>query len=190
MGASLALAGLRAAAGRWKIVPFARPAGYTPGSPLQFATSMELNGVAHGLLVTSYDGRPIKIEGNPNHPQNLGASDSLCQGSILELYDPGRSAAVVRRAGGRRNVASWDEFVAFAREHFSNVRRSGGAGLRILSEATASPSVLAMRARLTQVVPQARWTEYEPLSRDNERAGSVLAFGRPYRTHWRSTRPP
>ncbi len=70
MGASLALAGLTAC--RWpaeEIVPFAhRPEGYVPGVPVQYATAMELGGVATGLLVTSYDGRPIKIEGNPLAP--------------------------------------------------------------------------------------------------------------------------
>ncbi len=184
MGASLALAGL--AGCRWpveKIVPFARPAGYTPGSPLQFATSMELGGVAQGLLVTSYDGRPIKIEGNPNHPMNRGASDSFCQASVLELYDPSRSTSVVRRVDGRRSVSGWDDFSALARDLFGSLRSNDGAGFRVLSEATSSPSTISMRDFLLQTYPQARWVEYEPLSRDNEREGAILAFGRPYRTH-------
>jgi MoCo/4Fe-4S cofactor protein with predicted Tat translocation signal len=184
MGASIALAGL--AGCRWpveKIVPFARPAGYTPGSPLQFTTAMETGGVAQGLLVTSYDGRPIKIEGNPNHPHSRGASDSFAQASVLELYDPSRSRSVVRRDGGRRSLTDWDAFESFARDRFGTIRRNGGAGLRVLSEATSSPSTLSMRDLFIQTFPQARWVEYEPISRDNERAGSTLAFGRPYRTH-------
>jgi MoCo/4Fe-4S cofactor protein with predicted Tat translocation signal len=183
MGASLALAGI--AGCRWpveKIVPFARPAGYTPGTPLQFATSMELNGIAHGLLVTSFDGRPIKIEGNPNHPMNRGATDLLCQASVLELYDPARSTSVVRRDSGRRSVSSWDDFASFARGHFDAIERGGGAGFRILSEASSSVSVAALRARLLRTLPKARWHEYEPVSHDNERAGSVLAFGKPLRS--------
>ncbi len=184
MGASLALAGL--AGCRWpveRIVPFARPAGYTPGSPLRFATSMEIGGTGQGLLVTSYDGRPIKIEGNPNHPINRGASDSFAQASVLELYDPSRSTAVVRRAGGRRTVSSWDDFTSFARDHFAAARQDGGAGFRILSEATGSPSLFAMRERLLRAFPRAGWCEYEPVSHDNGRAGSLLAFGRVLRTH-------
>ena len=79
MGASLALAGLTSC--RWpseEIVPFAhRPAGSDPGVPKQYATLMETGGAAQGLLVTSYDGRPIKVEGNPNHPDSLGAASAF-----------------------------------------------------------------------------------------------------------------
>ena len=67
MGASLALAGrrLHPHAGR-EARPYAhRPPSRTPGEPVSYATAMEIGGIAQGLLVTSYDGRPIKIEGNP-----------------------------------------------------------------------------------------------------------------------------
>ncbi|MGH8631607.1 MAG: TAT-variant-translocated molybdopterin oxidoreductase, partial [Burkholderiales bacterium] len=74
MGASLALAGMTGC--RWPretIVPYARkPPGRIPGIPEYYATAMELAGVATGLVVTSYDGRPIKVEGNKNHPYSLG----------------------------------------------------------------------------------------------------------------------
>ena len=87
MGASLAFAGLTAC--RWpaeEIVPFSRrPEGYVPGVPVRYATAMELGGVATGLLVTSYDGRPIKIEGNPSHPVSRGGTDALTQAAVLEL---------------------------------------------------------------------------------------------------------
>jgi len=114
MGASLALAGL--AGCRWpeeKILPFnQRPDGRMPGIPERFATMMELGGVAAGLLVSSYDGRPIKIEGNPLHPTNLGACDALAQASLLELYDPDRSTSIIRREGGQELRQTWDDFLA------------------------------------------------------------------------------
>ena len=103
MGASLGVAGL--AACRWPketILPFAhRPEDRIPGVPQQYATAMELAGAAVGLLVTSYDGRPVKIEGNPLHPTSRGAASALAQASLLELYDPDRSQQVVRRDGGQ-----------------------------------------------------------------------------------------
>jgi molybdopterin-containing oxidoreductase family iron-sulfur binding subunit len=102
MGASLGLAGLTAC--RWpkeEIVPFAhRPEERVPGVPQQFATSLEMAGAALGVLVTSYDGRPIKVEGNPEHPDSLGAATAVAQASILGLYDPDRSAP--RSRGGVR----------------------------------------------------------------------------------------
>jgi molybdopterin-containing oxidoreductase family iron-sulfur binding subunit len=87
MGASLAMAGLTAC--RWpkeEIVPFAhRPEGRVPGVPEHFATSLELGGAALGMLVTSFDGRPIKAEGNPMHPDSLGSLHAIAQAEILGL---------------------------------------------------------------------------------------------------------
>jgi molybdopterin-containing oxidoreductase family iron-sulfur binding subunit len=182
MGASIALAG--ATGCRWpteEIVPFAhRPDGYTPGEPLRYATAMDLHGSATGLLVTSYDGRPIKVEGNPDHWQSLGGTNAWHQASILELYDPERSQNPVRADIG---ATRWEDFVTFGRGHFDALRDTGGRKLRILAEPCSSPSREDMRTRLLQAFPQAKWYEYAPLSRDNQREGARLALGGAYRTH-------
>ncbi|MBI5869277.1 MAG: TAT-variant-translocated molybdopterin oxidoreductase [candidate division Zixibacteria bacterium] len=186
MGASLALAWM--AGCRWpkeEILPFARnPEGFIPGKTKQFATSSELGGVGRGLLVTSFDGRPIKIEGNPLHPGSLGACDAINQASLLEMYDPDRSKILVRREHGQELTQSWDDFAGFARSHFAGLRAAGGAGLFILAEESNSPSLLDMRGRLLSAFPKAQWLAYEPISRDNERAGAHLAFGKPLRTNY------
>mgnify|MGYP001411566258 FL=1 len=99
MGASMALAGLGlSGCRRWPkehIVPYAhRPEGTMPGIPEHFASCFDFGGVSQGVLVTSNDGRPTKIEGNPEHPDSLGATDGFTQASILDLYDPDRSRGV------------------------------------------------------------------------------------------------
>src|SRR5690606_4057221 len=96
MGASLALGGVGlTGCRRWPeehIAPFAhRPAGRIPGTTEQYATVLEIGGVAEGLLAVAYDGRPIKLEGNPAHPTNRGATSVYAQASILGQYDPERS---------------------------------------------------------------------------------------------------
>lgn len=109
MGASLGLAGL-AGCVRYpaeKLTPYAhRPDNRTPGVPVSYATAWEVGGVAQGLLVTSYDGRPIKVEGNPAHPVNRGAADALAQAAVLEVYDPDRSRGVIKREGAARTPVS------------------------------------------------------------------------------------
>ena len=65
-----------------------------PGRPLFFATAMTLGGIATGLLAESHVGRPTKLEGNPEHPSSLGATDLLAQASILTMYDPDRTRAI------------------------------------------------------------------------------------------------
>ncbi len=192
MGASLALAGM--AGCRWPketIVPATRqPSDRVPGVPVQYATSVELDGVATGLLVTSYDGRPIKVEGNPLHPFSRGKSNALMQAGVLELYDPDRSVSVLQLDPGAAAPAlrpaparTWEEFAAAVGPAFDELRVRGGSGLAVLSEASTSPSFTDMRGRFRRVFPQARWFEWEPLTRDNEREGARLAFGRPLRPH-------
>nr|HMT09431.1 TAT-variant-translocated molybdopterin oxidoreductase [Pyrinomonadaceae bacterium] len=94
MGASLALAGLSGCVIQppEKIVPYVQdPVGQLPGKALFLATAMSLSGVATGLLAKAYDGRPVKLEGNVDHPGSRGATDVYAQASILGMYDPDRS---------------------------------------------------------------------------------------------------
>ena len=183
MGASLALAGLTGC--RWPretIVPYAkRPQGRLPGVPVSFATAFERSGVATGLLVTSYDGRPIKVEGNDQHPDSRGATDALAQASLLELYDPDRSRMPAFRDNEGLVDSTWEAFYAAFGPVIERVRAARGAHLYVLAQADSSPTLRRLRQQLLQQCPQAQWFEYEPLSRDNERAGTRLAFGRPLR---------
>ncbi len=181
MGASLAFAGLTSC--RWpkeEIVPFAsRPDGRVPGVPEQYATAIEIGGAALGLLVTSVDGRPIKNEGNPLHPDSLGALPATAQADILQLYDPDRSQRLVYRQSGQEFVKSWDDFAAWTQE---NIARNG-AGVAVLAEPSSSPSMARLRTRFDEAMPDAAWVEYQPISRDSERAGTAIAYGRPLRVH-------
>jgi len=195
MGASLALAG---AAGchpanptwpRWpkaNILPYAhRPEGQDPGKPLHYASMLETGGVAKPILAKSYDGRPIKIEGNPDHPASRGAADLFAQASILDMYDPDRSQGVARMENGRETTSSWNVFLSVAGAALAEHRDRNGQGLRILCEGSSSPSLRAVRDRLAAELPQAGWHTWEPVSRDLEREGTRLAFGRPVRPQYR-----
>jgi MoCo/4Fe-4S cofactor protein with predicted Tat translocation signal len=192
MGASMALAGIAGPGCRRyeteEIVPLARrPEDRVPGNTLQYATAWEMNGIAQPLVATSYDGRPIKVDGNPEHPfiggpvtpggKASGGSSPYAQASILHLYDPDRSKSVLK--GGKES--SLEDFKAFITQARGAIT-SAGAGVRFLSEATSSPTVQAMKRTLLERIPGAQWHEWEPVSFDNERAGTKLAFGRAYRS--------
>jgi MoCo/4Fe-4S cofactor protein with predicted Tat translocation signal len=183
MGASLALGGLTGCWEKEIISPFVqRPAGRIPGVPQRFATSWELGGVARPLVVTCYDGRPIKVEGNPEHPASLGAATSLSQALILQLYDPDRAVGVLHKKGTALEASSWDAFAEAIRPLINAQREKKGAGLRILAESSSSVTTADLRARFEQIFPEAKWGEYNSVSRDNEREGAKLAFGRVVRT--------
>lgn len=182
MAASAAMAGV--AGCRWPqetIVPFARRAdGYDPGETRLFATALELGGIGVPLLATSYDGRPIKVDGNPDHPLSLGAASALAQASLLDLWNVDRSRSVVRREGGQERQATWDDFAAFASEHFAALAATGGRGLAFLGGASGSPTRARLRQALQERFPAARWYQHEPIGVDAGRDGARRAFGRPY----------
>jgi MoCo/4Fe-4S cofactor protein with predicted Tat translocation signal len=184
MGASFALAGL-AGCRRWPaetLAPYAHmPANRDPGTPVHYATAMDFGGIGQGLLVTSVDGRPIKVDGNPTHPLNRGGSDIYVQASILGVYDPDRSRSVILNNNGKFNPAGWPDFEAFWQQRYAGISAANGKGLAILSGASSSPSVADMQARLIKGLPEAQWFEYEPISYDNIREGTRLAFGAPQR---------
>jgi molybdopterin-containing oxidoreductase family iron-sulfur binding subunit len=176
MGASLALAGLTACTKQpaETIVPYVRqPEDIVPGRPLFFATVVTEGGYAKGVLVESHMGRPTKIEGNPEHPASLGATDAQGQAAILGLYDPDR-AQTVRSFG---EIHSWAEFLAALKPQLEKQKPLLGAGLRILTETLTSPTLAKQLRDLLAAYPKAKWHQYDPTAPDNARAGALLAFG-------------
>jgi MoCo/4Fe-4S cofactor protein with predicted Tat translocation signal len=176
MAASLGLAGSMGCLRQpeEKIVPYVRqPEEVIPGKPLFFATAMTLGGYATGILVESHLGRPTKIEGNPDHPASLGATDAITQAAILSLYDPDRSQTVMRR----ERIDTWNNFLTAITAELPALSARQGRGLRILTETVTSPTLADQLQRLSDELPEARWHQYEPCGRDNVRAGAQLAFG-------------
>jgi MoCo/4Fe-4S cofactor protein with predicted Tat translocation signal len=184
MGASTALAG--AASCRWEkapILPFVEsPEGRIPGVPAHYATALELSGVAQSLVVASYEGRPVKVDGNDVESGSRGAATTLAQSAILELYDPDRSRAVVR---GGAEQAGWASFDAWLETELARLAGNAGRGLAVVHEPTSSPSAARLLAALRNRFPEATVVAYTPAHRDHERAGAVLAFGTATRTHYR-----
>jgi molybdopterin-containing oxidoreductase family iron-sulfur binding subunit len=194
LGASMALAGISSTGcRRWPVEEVrphtSRPAGFTPGVAEHYATSFELDGISTGILAKSYDGRPIKIEGNPDHPFSLGAATAFAQASVLELYDPDRSRSPRLRlpeptAPATGSQSTWRNFQDFATPHFEALRTRQGEGLAILIQPTSSPTFARLRSEFEAVFPKARWFEYQPLHRDHEFAGSRAAWGRVLRPQY------
>src|SRR6266849_180519 len=173
-GAALALASCGRPAE--EIVPYVNiPERLTPGIPLRFASTLALAGFGRGVIVTSVEGRPIKIDGNPRHPASVGATDVFAEAAILSLYDPDRSKAVRSGTG----VYSWDAFEAALRRQLGAQRGRNGSGLRILTNRITSPTLLAQIDTVLKSFPEAKWYRYEPVDDDAARVGASRAFGRP-----------
>jgi len=174
MAASLALGAAACRRPEERIYPYAkRPEDIIPGKALFFATAAPFGDTAVGLLVESHEGRPTKIEGNPRHPDSIGATNTFLQATVLDLYDQDRSHGP-KKAGG--DVA-WADADAELGTLSEKLLKSRGKGLWVLTESHRSPTLTAELARLTEAMPDAKVVRYEPFSNDAERQGARLAFG-------------
>ena len=186
MGASFALAGLSGCGPGEaaedvpdQAIPYVTmPPGLVPGVARHFATAVTRGGYADGVLAINQMGRPVQLEGNPDHPASLGALDPIIQASILDLYDPDRSRTVLK-AG---QIASANGMVKALADRLPALAARGGEGLRLLTGTVTSPTLARQIAALKQRFPAMRWHRWEADGRDAVRAGAVLAFGRPVDT--------
>ena len=189
MGASMALAGFGLTSCRRPeahLVPFTKSVEWAiPGKPLFYATAMPRRTGALPLVVTTHDGRPTKIDGNPLHPASGGATDAYAQASILDLYDPARSKRFVEtiekvengekvRHSETRDRAAFENYLAQLRPKLA---ADGGAGLAFLVEEVHSPTRERMRAGLEKAYPKMRWCIYEPLLTEAQAFATQLSFG-------------
>jgi molybdopterin-containing oxidoreductase family iron-sulfur binding subunit len=176
--ASMALAGLAACGpevdprNRQSYVD--QPPGIVPGRARYYATATSQQGYGSGVLIAHRMGRPIKVEGNPDHPASLGATSAIGQASILSLYDPYRAQALTRRG----SIATWDGFATELLERRSQLLARKGANLALLTGAVTSPTLAAQIADLQASLPASRWFQWEAADRDAARAGTDMAFGR------------
>lgn len=154
------------------IVPLnERPEDYVPGRPAYFTTAAQIGGEVQPLLIKSQDGRPIKIDGNPRHPEGAGgSSNAWAQATIMDLYDPDRLTRPMR-AG---EAAGWDAWEAFAAERMKGLKAKGGDGFAVLMEDDKSPTVARLIAELRSAVPLARFYRWDDTARTAATQGAAL----------------
>src|SRR6202789_873981 len=128
-------------------------------------------GSCHGEIETM----PLTYDGNPEHPASLGAIDVYAQAQVLDFYDPDRAAEISQR-GDPADRANLD--VALSQQR-ANLALRQGAGLRILTGSVTSPTLIAQIEAVRRQYPEAKWTKWDPISRDAPREASRLAYGRP-----------
>ena len=172
LGASMSLAGIGLAGCRRPeayLVPFNKGVEWTiPGKFLFYATAMPLRQGAMPLIVSTVDGRPTKIEGNPLHPFSNGGTDAFAQASVLDLYDPNRSKAIKENGAEVRSEA------------FDNLLKdltTSGEGMAFLVERKNSPTRDKLRAELEAKFPGMIWCEYEPLGTSAAEEAVSASFG-------------
>jgi molybdopterin-containing oxidoreductase family iron-sulfur binding subunit len=180
LGASLALAGATGCFTRpvdEKLVAYTQtPPELTPGNPLHYASGMTFAGHTSGLLITAREGRPVKIEGNPQHPINQGAASHFEHSSLLQLYDPQR-ARVLRHRKDPRALRVFGEQIATLAAGVA--AQDGGSRVRFLTEPLNSPLLADLRDRILKRLPNARFYSYTSVTQDPVAEGAQAVFGQP-----------
>ncbi|PYM07558.1 MAG: hydrogenase, partial [Verrucomicrobia bacterium] len=175
MGASVALAGFGVSSCRrpeMHLVPFTKTVEWTiPGKFLYYSTAMPRRNGAIPLLVTTVDGRPIKLDGNPLHPASNGASDVFVQAAINELYNPLRAKRIAEN-GKTSTASAFEKYLVDLRKKMGD-----GAGLAFLVEETHSPTRERIRGELEKMFPRMRWCVYDPLRSEAQNFATQVSFG-------------
>ncbi len=187
MGASLAFGG--AAGCRYQVEQIAafvvRPENHVAGVPNYFATNFEWAGRVMHLLATNMDGRPIKLDGNPQHPMYASSeqkdfhdgkdakfasagTDVFAQAAVLSLYDPDRLDRVIRKQEGRSVDSSWAAAESMLNELRTELLKDEGKGFAVLFDATRSPSLRRKLKELSATFPQATISELKSVAYPNQ----------------------
>jgi len=162
-----------------EVAPYVHlPEALTPGDPLHFATALCFDGAVTGVVVTSSDGRPTKIEGNPSHPDSLGAAGIWEQAALLDLYDPGRLQTIHRGPGALSRAGLIAHLRAQALRHDADQ----GQGLHLLMGPSTSPLLARMIDRFRARFPRATVHAYRPVDRGAGLRASRIGLGQPLRT--------
>lgn len=172
MGASVGMMGLASCRRPTiNILPYTKSVEWmVPGKPLLYATAMPRAFGVTPMVVTTHEGRPTHLSGNPLHPSVSGGLDAFAQASILDLYDPDRSQKILID-GKKADAAALDKAL-------DNLKKSAATdGLAILVGAERSPTADRLRGEVLKKFPKAKLYSYEAISRDVQTAVNKSLLG-------------
>ncbi|RYZ65890.1 MAG: molybdopterin oxidoreductase, partial [Proteobacteria bacterium] len=180
MGASIALATTSCVKRPVQhIIPYAKaPQDVTPGVSNFYASTWYDGIEGYGALVRTLEGRPIKMEGNPLHPMNLGAMSSRGHAEVLSLYDPDRLTGPVRNLQNKTRTNRETITGTFEDIDAKMAAAFAKGSVAILSSTLPSPSSKAIIADFQRVFPGTRWVQYDTLGMDAVREASRISYGR------------
>ncbi|HEX7077780.1 MAG TPA: TAT-variant-translocated molybdopterin oxidoreductase, partial [Candidatus Eisenbacteria bacterium] len=162
-----------------KILPYVKaPEEVTPGNAVWYASTCEECPAACGLLVKTREGRPIKLEGNPDHPVSRGGLCARGQASLLNLYDPDRlrGPVTVDRATGKTTASTWgvvDKRVIVPLKQAA----AGGGKVVLLTGTLTSPTTEALIREFLAIFPSSEHVVYDAVSTDATARAQELSYG-------------
>ncbi len=158
--AALAAAGCSDYRGNGKIIPYrTKPEEITLGVPDYYASTYVENGQDYGILIKTREGRPIKVDGNPDHPASKGKTSAKAQAAILSLYDPERLQQPLRKnSSGILMKSTWQHI---DNEISNKLASINGKEISIISHKIVSPTSAQTLNDFKQKYPSAKVYSYE-----------------------------
>jgi molybdopterin-containing oxidoreductase family iron-sulfur binding subunit len=175
MGASMAMASFACARRPvHKIIPYVvQPEEVVPGVANYYASTEPSTG--YGLLIKTREGRPIKLEGNPDHPLNAGKLPACIQASLLDLYDPDRlKEPMLRIRGASGRKVPWSELDQAVVARLKTANR-----VRVLTAPVIGDSTRRLIGEFLSAFRDGAHVEYAPLALDDLQDAQALSYGAP-----------
>ena len=162
-----------------KVLPYVKaPEEVTPGNAVFYASTCGECPAACGALVKTREGRPIKLEGNPDHPLTQGRLCGRGQASLLNLYDPDRLKApvMVDRATGKARAGNWGEIDQKTTRALQQAAEQGKMVV-FLSSTLTSPSSGALIGEFLSTFSSSEHVVYDAVSSDAIARAQELSYG-------------
>ncbi|MGN6639361.1 MAG: TAT-variant-translocated molybdopterin oxidoreductase, partial [Mucilaginibacter sp.] len=160
-----------------KSIPYLiKPEEVTPGVANYYVSTYD----GQAILVKTREGRPIKIEGNPNDVLAKGGLSAQAQASVLDLYDYNRLNAPLVDG----EAASWNGVDDFVKKELAAIK-AGGKKIRIVSSSIHSPSTLAVIADFVTQYPNTKHINYDAVSYTGIIQANQNSFGKAVLPHYR-----
>ena len=175
--ASFAAANCSSYEDKGNVIPYNKePAGVIPGVANFYASTCTGCKNACGTLVKTREGRPIKINGNDEHPVNLGKICARGQASILNLYDPERIRQPQKRNGTSFSDAPW----ASANGNIVsalNAASSSGKEIAVILNTLLSPTTKEVIGDFSAKYPTTKFYSYELFTNGNRASAWQKSYG-------------
>ncbi|ROL59340.1 molybdopterin oxidoreductase, partial [Bacteroidetes/Chlorobi group bacterium ChocPot_Mid] len=135
------------------------------------------------VLIKTREGRPIKIDGNPDHPIFNGKISSQAQANILGLYDPDRLQNPLKKSGSKLILNKDDmiktDWASADAEIISKLNSavSSGKEIAIITHSVISPTQKKLFDDFVAKFPTAKIYSYELHNDNNSRLAWRDSFG-------------
>jgi molybdopterin-containing oxidoreductase family iron-sulfur binding subunit len=174
--AALAAAGCSNYRDKGEIIPYVhKPEEITLGKANYYASTCTACSNACGVLIKTREGRPIKLDGNPDHPVSKGKLCTKGHADILNLYDPERLANPFKRnSAGYLSKTDW---IRVDNEIIGILKSAGQKEIAVITSTIVSPTGKKVLDEFKNQFPSVKIYSYELFNEQNRLSAWHKSYG-------------